>query len=199
VAVSEYPEIDPEKLREWERERDLEWEDIPDEGAEEGGGEETVERRDKRILKRPLLDEKGRFIWTDEREEAARLLAENYTNGEVAKRVGVSSSTITNWKKLDEFDAEVDKLSLIYGAASKAERMRLITKAARQFVKENGEIDTGKDSLLDYLREARMQTEGMRLGILETITAIEQATGLVTDSGPDRNLQLPEPKEAEAE
>lgn len=197
--MSEYPEIDPEKLREWERERDLEWEDIPDEEAEEGGGEETVERRDKRILKRPLLDEKGRFIWTDEREEAARLLAENYTNGEVAKRVGVSSSTITNWKKLDEFDAEVDKLSLIYGAASKAERMRLITKAARQFVKENGEIDTGKDSLLDYLREARMQTEGMRLGILETITAIEQATGLVTDSGPDRNLQLPEPKEAEAE
>ena len=126
-----------------------------------------------------LYNKKGEFIWNDMRGEAAALLAQGYQKSYIATEVGVSKKTIYTWLKEPEFEEEVDRLSLMLGVASKAFRLRLINQAIRKFKGENGELDVGDDSLLAYLKEARMQSEGVKLGIVtELATLIEEDTPL---------------------
>ena len=113
------------------------------------------------------------IIWSDEQSRAAVMLAEGYTKADVSREIGVHASTITRWTQNEEFAEEVDRLSLMYGLASKAERMRLIKRAAREFERD-GKPDVSGFTLLDLLKEARMQTEGVKLDILSILTANQQ-------------------------
>lgn len=135
----------------------------------------------------------GDFEWTPEREEAAILLATGHTIKETAQRVGKSESTIYNWKNNQQFTAEIDRCATMYGAASKAYRMRIINQVLREFAKENadGEIELklGDTNLLDWIKEARMQTDGEKLDISSLWSAFAEEARSVARSGQTRNVE----------
>lgn len=107
------------------------------------------------------------FEWNKKRELAAFSLATGETNKEAAEKAGVTERTIYNWLTNPEFSAEVDRLSLMIDIASKAERLRLARRVVRQ--KLDQEVLSDKD-LLDWLKFAREEVEGIRLDI--DLTAI---------------------------
>ncbi len=107
------------------------------------------------------------FEWNKKRELAAFSLATGETNKEAAEKAGVAERTIYNWLTYPEFSAEVDRLSLMIDIASKAERLRLARRVVKQ--KLDQEVLSDKD-LLDWLKFAREEVEGIRLDI--DLTAI---------------------------
>ena len=53
------------------------------------------------------------FVWNEQRERAARLLAEGCTSyGDVAVAVGVSDETLSRWRRFPEFQRRVQDLSI---------------------------------------------------------------------------------------
>lgn len=136
---------------------------------------------------RQLYSVNGEFEWTPEREEAALLLATGHTVKETAQAIEVCESTLYNWKKTNEFAMTVDELSLMHGAASKAYRMQLINMALRTFVKEKADgsplLDMGSSELLDWIKEARMQTDGERLNLAPLYSSLAEEARSVARSG----------------
>lgn len=61
-----------------------------------------------------------------------------------------------------EFSAEVDRLSLMVGIASRAERLRIAKRVIRQMVRDDNYVWTEKD-LLDWLKFAQGETDGVKL------------------------------------
>lgn len=102
------------------------------------------------------------FQWTKNKELAAFALAEGQTRKEAAVTANISESTIYRLLTVPEFSAEVDRLSLMIDIASKAERLRLARRVVRQ--KLDQEVLSDKD-LLDWLKFAREEVEGIRLDI----------------------------------
>jgi hypothetical protein len=145
-----------------------------------------------------LTDAVGRFVWTEERTQAAILLGKGYNFSEAGREVGLDRSTVSRWMKNDEFAEAVDKLSLMHGLASKAERMRIMQRAVREFVSED-KIDVSGFTLLDLIKEARMQMEGVRIGILNELTALEEEAGSMAGSGSEGSIFLPEPGNTETD
>lgn len=130
------------------------------------------------------------YEWTDEKDQAAILLAQGHTNTETANQVGVHPSTIGRWRTNEVFAKEVDDLTMMYGVASKLERIRLLNKAIRQKQLEDGSIDLSGVTFLDLIKEARMQTEGLRLGILEKIAAFDETAGPAPRIGSGRAAEI---------
>ena len=128
------------------------------------------------------------FVWTPERDQAAKLLSQGYSIKEVAEEVGVTDRTIYNWKNIEEFEMEVDRLSVVYGLASKAERTRLLMKMARQKVKEDGTLELDDTSLMDIIKEMRMQTDGIRLNVAQFYTALVEEARSVARGGQVRDV-----------
>jgi hypothetical protein len=116
----------------------------------------------------------GRFSWTPKRVQVVLDLAEGFTNLEVAERNKVSRQTIWKWQKIQEFEAEVDHLTLMIGIAKKAERLQIVKRVVRQMMREVMKIDR---DLLDWLKYAQTETDGLRLnlvGLLESLRAGSQ-------------------------
>lgn len=145
------------------------------------------------IEPRQLFSVVSGFEWTEQRSNAALLLAQGYTIEQTALEVGVTDRTIYNWKRADEFAQEIDRLSLMYGAASKAFRMQLLNRMIRKLVSESGEPVLKDESLLDLLKEARMQTEGTRIDLTTIYTALSAEARSVARSGSAGNDKLIEP------
>ncbi len=103
------------------------------------------------------------FKWTRKRDKAALLLADGYTQGEVATQVGVTRRTIERWCANEVFDCEVDRLTLMTGIAAKAERLKIAKRAIRQSVIEAG-VKTKKD-ILDWVKYAQSETDGIKLDL----------------------------------
>ena len=101
----------------------------------------------------------SRFEWTEKRSVAAVLLADGYTIEEIAAKVKVSEKTIDRWKRDTEFSEEVDRLSLMVGMASRAERLRL----AKRIIRTKSE-STKKD-LLEWVKFAQSETDGARIDL----------------------------------
>ncbi len=118
------------------------------------------------------------FKWTKTRVKAALLLANGDTIDETANSVGVSSRTIDRWKSDIEFSQEVDRLSVMIGVASRAERLRIAKRVIKKLVRQD--VPTDKD-LLDWLKYAQGETDGIKLDL----TAIIEALSSVADSRPD--------------
>jgi transposase-like protein len=123
------------------------------------------------------------FKWTPERSQAAILLAEGYTYQEVADEIGKTKRTITAWMGEIEFSAEVDRLSLMCGIASRAERLRLIKRVIRQ--QAGDKVTTDKD-VLDWLKFAQSETDGARLNLAALASALGADETSVADGGLDR-------------
>ena len=109
------------------------------------------------------------FQWTSKKEAAALSLAEGHTEPEAAEHAGVSRPTISRWKRNVEFMAEVDRLSLMVGIASRAERLRIAQRIARQRVKDNAVLS--EKDLLDWLKFAQSETDGIKLDLATLIEA----------------------------
>jgi len=118
------------------------------------------------------------FEWTEDKSAAALALAQGVTRVEVAEQVGVTERTIYNWLNESEFSEEVDRLSLMIGIANRAERLRIANRVIREKMR-NEKIDTQKD-ILDWIRFAQSETDGVKLGLTETLTA---AAASVAGSG----------------
>jgi hypothetical protein len=112
---------------------------------------------------RERLAEEVRFLsgfkWTRKRSDAALSLAEGYTIEETAEAVGVVDRTIYRWKKHPEFEAEVNRLSLMVDISSRAERLRIAMRVVRKLGYE-----TNRD-LLDWLKFAQSETDGVKLDL----------------------------------
>lgn len=119
------------------------------------------------------------FRWSEKATLAAIALSQGYTQKEVAAQINADERTIRRWQADADFSAELDRLSLMVGIASRAERLRLAMRVVRQ--KTEGEIDTDKD-LLDWLKFAQSETDGIKLDL----TAVSEAAASVAESRPDR-------------
>jgi predicted transcriptional regulator len=134
------------------------------------------------------------FEWSEERSKAALALAEGCTQQETAKEVGVTDRTIRNWLTEPEFATEVDRLSLMIGIASRAERLRLANRVIRAKIKE-GVPETEKD-LLDWLKFAQSETDGVRLDLTKLAAALSENDAPVADQGSPGTDQSAGPTES---
>lgn len=130
------------------------------------------------------------FAWTPKKIAAAVMLAEGHTRAEAAEKSGVRERAIYVWLNAPEFSAEVDRLSVMVGIASRAGRMRIAHKLIRQRVR-GGEIETEKD-LLDWLKFAQSETNGVQsdlaASIADLISSLVGGAG-ATDSAADQGSE----------
>ena len=114
------------------------------------------------------------FSWTHHREKAALALAEGYTRAEAAEAAGVTERSVYDWLKEPAFAEEVDRLTLMTGISTRAERLRIAMRVARQKVREEtGEIITTKD-LLDWIKFAQSETDGVKLDLASLAAAASE-------------------------
>lgn len=121
------------------------------------------------------------FEWTEERSKAAVALAEGKTQAEVAAEVDVTDRTLRNWLSDPIFAAEVDRLSLMVGIASRAERLRLAMRVVRAKTKD-GIAETEKD-LLDWVKFAQSETDGIKLDLTKVAAALGDTEAPLADRG----------------
>ena len=131
------------------------------------------------------------FVWTEERSKAAVSLATGSTKQEAADTAGVDRTTIYEWLKHPDFAAEVDRLSLMAGIASRAERLRLAMSVVRSRIKE--EVLQSDRDALDWLKFAQSETDGVKIDLTK-LAAIAEDEASLAHRGPDR---LPSAAEAE--
>ena len=110
------------------------------------------------------------MVWTKQNNEIALLLAQGYTETEVSKRVGVNRSTVSRRKNDPEFMMEVDKLALMVGVASRAERLKIVNTVLRQKIQD--EIAKTDKDLLDWLKYAQSETDGIKLNLVGNLASI---------------------------
>lgn len=111
------------------------------------------------------------FKWTPARERAAFALAEGRTRKEAGDAAEVTDRTIYQWLAEPEFSAEVDRLTLMVGVASRAARLRLAQRVVRQLAKDDADVVTEKD-LLDWLKFAQSETDGIKLDLAKLAAAL---------------------------
>lgn len=104
------------------------------------------------------------FKWTASATLAALALAEGQTQMAAAEEADVTDRTIRRWLQEPAFSEEVDRLTLMLGIASRAERIRLAKRAIRQMAHDDGTVTTSKD-LLEWLKYAQGETDGLKLDL----------------------------------
>lgn len=122
------------------------------------------------------------FTWTTQRTKAALSLAEGHTIIEAAADAGVSEKSIDRWKKDAAFRSEVDRLVLMTGIAIKAERIRIVKRVTRQLVTDK--LVTTERDLLEWLKYAQSETDGIKLDLTPLLTALAGDVGPLADSRP---------------
>lgn len=118
------------------------------------------------------------FRWTESATAAALALAEGQYRADAAKAADITERTLYRWLQNPEFSAEVDRLSLMTGIASRAERLRIAKRVIQQRVRDGAPIRTDKD-ILDWLKFAQSETDGIKLDL----AALATAAASVADSG----------------
>ncbi len=102
------------------------------------------------------------FKWNENRQRAARGLADGKTQKVVAEECSIDRTTLYRWLEHPEFSAAVDDLTLVTGISLRAERLRIIKRVIHQKAKEDSFIKTNKD-LLDWIKQAQSETSGSDL------------------------------------
>lgn len=118
------------------------------------------------------------FRWDKKKSDAAIALANGYTRREVCEEYAIPERTLYNWLSQSEFEAEVDRLSLMVGIAGRGARLRLAQRVMRQRTADDGTLSTKAD-LLDWLKFAQSETDGVKLDLTRLAAAFsEDATPL---------------------
>ena len=125
------------------------------------------------------------FEWNESRTKAALALAEGKNQKDVAKVAEVTDRTIREWLQHPDFSAEVDRLTLMTGIASRAERLRIAKRVVQQLAREDMKrIKTTKD-LLDWLKFAQSETDGIKLDMSKLLAALGEDEASLANSGSD--------------
>jgi len=124
------------------------------------------------------------FTWNEKTTAAALALANGKTQKQAAEEADISERTIRRWLLDPDFSAEVDRLSLMTDIASRAERLRLAKRAVRQAIDEDGKLTTKAD-VLDWLKFAQSETDGIRLDLAKLAAALGASDAPVADRGSD--------------
>lgn len=117
------------------------------------------------------------FKWTAAKERAAFALADGATQVEAAAEAEVTDRTIRLWLQEPDFSAEVDRLTLMTGIATRAARLR----QAKRVIAKLG-LTTDKD-LLDWLKFAQSETDGVKLDLAKLAAAFGADEAPVADGG----------------
>lgn len=120
------------------------------------------------------------FEWNRKRSDAALALSFGKTNREVAEEVKVNERSIYRWLNEPEFAAEVDRLTLMTGIAGKAERLRIAKRMIKDMIAKDK--PTEKD-LLDWIKYAQSETDGVKLNLFGELTAVLAANASMAGSG----------------
>lgn len=129
------------------------------------------------VLEIPNSTKCQQFVWTEERSQAAVVLASGGTKQEAADQANVDRTTIYDWLKHPEFCAEIDRLSLMVHIASRAERLRIAMRVAKARVKDDDSVPVTDKDLLDWLKFAQSETDGAKIDLsklAELLTGQEQ-------------------------
>lgn len=116
------------------------------------------------------------FKWTPARIKAAFALADGATQAVAAEEADVTDRTIRAWLSEPEFSAEVDRLTLMTGIATRAARLRV----AKRIIERLAE-STEKD-LLDWLKFAQSETDGVKLDLAKLSAALGANEAPMADS-----------------
>ena len=108
------------------------------------------------------------FHWNEKAHAAAFALAEGQTQADAAMAADISVRHLRRWLRDPVFAEEVDRLTLAVGIATRAERLRIAMRVARQRVKDDGTVETKAD-LLDWLKFAQSETTGAVNDFTETL------------------------------
>lgn len=133
------------------------------------------------------------FAWTEKATAAAFALAEGQTRAKAAKEADITERTLYRWQHDPEFAAEVDRLSLMTGIAGRAERLRIAKRIVTQRIREHDGFTYSDKDLLDWLKFAQSETDGIKLDL----AALLEAATSVADTGQDRATAAPQPSDAE--
>jgi len=133
------------------------------------------------------------FRWTKRRSDAAVLLAQGHTENETAIAVKVTIRSVQRWKHDTEFAAEVDRLSLMLDISGRAYRMRLAMKRVRAIL-DGRKPEHKPDNLLDWLKYAQSETDGIKLDIAGMLAALAETSPSVADEGSDGDIVSAESK-----
>lgn len=121
------------------------------------------------------------YRWTNEKVEAAMMLSEGYTYQAVGKQIGKTEKTIYRWMLDMEFSAEVDRLTLMVGISSKAERLRLVKRIVR--AKCTSDIMASDKDVLDWLKFAQSETDGANLNLAGLLTSFTENASPMASEG----------------
>ena len=117
------------------------------------------------------------FSWTPQRNAAAAALAGGATQARAAQEAGVTDRTLRRWLADSDFVEEVDRLTLMTGIATRADRLRLAKRVLAQLEDpETGQVRTARD-LLDWLKFAQSETDGVKLDLAALLAASGTAEG----------------------
>lgn len=120
------------------------------------------------------------FKWDKKKSDAAIALANGYTRREVSNEYAIPERTLYNWLAQTEFEAEVDRLSLMVGIASRAARLRIAQRVSRLRTDEN-ELPITKADLLDWLKFAQSETDGIKLDLAKLAASFGSDEASVAD------------------
>lgn len=109
------------------------------------------------------------FSWNAKTSAAALALADGKTQAEAATEADVTDRTIRRWLSDPEFSAEVDRLTLMTGIAHRAERLRIAKRVVAKRIYADA---PSKADLLDWLRFAQSETDGIKLDLAKLAAAI---------------------------
>ena len=116
-----------------------------------------------------------KWKWTRRKNEACAMLAAGSTIKEAAEKIKVDERTIYRWKNEPEFYQELNDLTLTTGIALRGERLRIAKRIISKFEKlqdENEGLPLTKKDLLDWLKYAAEETDGLKLGIADQLAEL---------------------------
>ena len=131
------------------------------------------------------------FRWTKRREQVALLLAQGYNQRETSEQTGISQRTVRRWYSKLEFAMEVDRLTLLTGISTRAERMRIVMQVVRQRIteKEGKEFVLSKRDILEWLKLAQSETDGAKLDLAPVFEALRAQTDADRERGEESSAE----------
>lgn len=121
------------------------------------------------------------FRWTTKNSQAAIALADGQTQRATAAALNLHENTISRWMQHPDFSAEVDRLTLMMGIASRAERLRIAKRVVKERVHDE-HVESDKD-LLDWLKFAQSETDGIKLDLAALAAAFHAASAPLAGGG----------------
>jgi hypothetical protein len=120
-------------------------------------------------------------FWTPKRQQVALLLAEGNSYRETARLANVDPKSVCNWMKIDEFSAEVDRLSLMVGCANRAWRLRVAMRTIKHKLSQQRGYAISDKDVLDWLKYAQSETDGVKIDMAKLVEMLDAGDGPQVD------------------